>query len=175
MSLLLLLPVLQAAPPPSPGQALTYLAQYGYLPPGSTAQLFDRFEAGLGRYQQYWGLPRTGLLDPPTRQAISRPRCPLPDTAPSPGPAVQVALPGQVAGRGTGREKRAGRGVSSVWRARDLTWRVEQYPALPAPVTVDNTVAAALALWANTSRLTFTQRSYGPVHIRFRFQSRRVQ
>jgi Matrixin/Putative peptidoglycan binding domain len=55
-----------------------YLRRYGYLPPVQQAGDGATREA-LQRFQRFFRLEETGEADEPTREAMRRPRCGLPD------------------------------------------------------------------------------------------------
>ena len=64
--------------------------------------------------------------------------------------------------------------MCSRWRSLELTYRVSKYPEpgkLSRPL-VDAELSAAFALWSEVTDLSFTARSYGPVHIDIRFEQR---
>jgi hypothetical protein len=59
-----------------------FLQRFGYLTPGAvTAGALDAAtSAALAKYQQFNALPVTGQFDAATRDAMTRPRCALPDS-----------------------------------------------------------------------------------------------
>ena len=56
----------------------------------------------------------------------------------------------------------------------DLTYRISKYPpaAKMSKKLVRSQIKEAFNLWSDVTDLTFTERSYGPVHIDIRFESR---
>ena len=56
----------------------------------------------------------------------------------------------------------------------DLTYRVSKYPESTKLTRkqVDKEIKEAFNLWSNVTDLSFTDRSYGPVHIDIRFEKR---
>jgi predicted Zn-dependent protease len=62
-----------------------FLQRFGYLRAGAfrSRQLDDATSQALTRYQQFHGLPATGILDDATRAQMTTHRCGMPDVAPS--------------------------------------------------------------------------------------------
>lgn len=65
-----------------------YLLRFGYLAvPGDTELVTGTIDevtsSALRSFQEFFGLPRTGEFDEATREAMTRPRCGLPDLASS--------------------------------------------------------------------------------------------
>ena len=55
-----------------------------------------------------------------------------------------------------------------------MTYRVSKYPESTklTKKQVDKEIKEAFNLWSNVTDLSFTDRSYGPVHIDIRFEKR---
>ena len=66
---------------PGFGVVQDFLQRFGYLNGGSfsEARLDDPTAEALARYQEYYGLPETGVLDEPTRERMMTHRCGMPD------------------------------------------------------------------------------------------------
>jgi hypothetical protein len=67
---------------PEVGILYDYLVSAGYISPGSPPDslVFDgRLEEALGAFQEVYGLPTSGRLDPETLALVQTPRCGLPD------------------------------------------------------------------------------------------------
>ena len=64
--------------------------------------------------------------------------------------------------------------IFSRWRSLDLTYRISKYPSAGkmSKKVVHKQIREAFSLWSSETDLTFTQRSYGPVHIDISFESR---
>ena len=64
--------------------------------------------------------------------------------------------------------------IFSRWRSLDLTYRISKYPSAGkmSKKMVQKQIREAFSLWSSETDLTFTERSYGPVHIDIRFESR---
>eukprot|EP00090_Calanus_glacialis_P008547 TRINITY_DN16894_c0_g1_i2.p1 TRINITY_DN16894_c0_g1~~TRINITY_DN16894_c0_g1_i2.p1 ORF type:complete len:109 (+),score=19.58 TRINITY_DN16894_c0_g1_i2:396-722(+) len=62
---------------------------------------------------------------------------------------------------------------SSRWRSLDLTYRISKYPSglKLNKKRVQKQIREAFSLWSSETDLTFTERSYGPVHIDIYFES----
>ena len=64
--------------------------------------------------------------------------------------------------------------IFSRWRSLDLTYRISKYPSAVkmSKKMVQKQIREAFSLWSRETDLTFTERTYGPVHIDIRFESR---
>lgn len=73
-----------------------YLGRFGYLPPPEARcscpdQLFcSHLRGGLLRYQRFFSLPSSGLLDQATQVQMAKPRCGNPDLWPGDDPDLMV-------------------------------------------------------------------------------------
>ena len=157
----------------------SYLMQFGYLqaPPEAignyasmTAELaaveaptteapgaFDEpTQEALRRYQQFYGLPVTGELDPATIAQMGQPRCGFPDLpTPGDGAVARFAVQG------------------SKWPDSNLRYGFDEFTPQLTQGEVRQAIADAFALWsAASSSLSFTEipLSDGPdIVIRFVF------
>jgi hypothetical protein len=64
--------------------------------------------------------------------------------------------------------------IFSRWRSLDLTYRISKYPSASkmSKKMVQKQIREAFSLWSSVTDLTFTERSYGPVHMDIRFESK---
>ena len=55
-----------------------------------------------------------------------------------------------------------------------MTYRISKYPSAVkmSKKMVQKQIREAFSLWSRETDLTFTERTYGPVHIDIRFESR---
>ena len=137
-----------------------YLAQFGYLESptldgygtraqGAVEAREGTFDAGtedaLRTFQQFVGLPPTGVLDDATLEQMARPRCGFPDTA-------AFTLQG------------------SKWNKANLTYAFENFTPDLTQAQTRTAIQQAFALWAAVTPLSFTEVAIGAAHdIRIRF------
>ncbi|WP_081528217.1 matrixin family metalloprotease [Rubrivivax gelatinosus] len=132
-----------------------YLQKFGYLRIPSLREEFvaarihakppvgelGKFDAStheaLLRYQAFFGLPATGVLDQATVDEIRRPRCGFPDL-----PSDALA---EFASQG------------SRWQKLNLTYGFSEFSPDLDSNQARGAVRAALDLWANVTSLTFTE------------------
>lgn len=134
-----------------------YLRQYGYLPnaklaiefptwrpavsaePASEQRFDEHSRAAVEAFQSFFGLDVTGTVDVATRRALQAPRCEHPDQAPTAvDPAEKFAL------------------NAAKWDKTQLTWRLENTDDNISLADARAAIANALAVWANTTNLSFT-------------------
>jgi peptidoglycan hydrolase-like protein with peptidoglycan-binding domain len=98
----------------------------------------DATEQALKNYQGFFGLPATGVLDTPTSETMSRPRCGFPDL-PTTHAMAEYAAQG------------------NRWLKTDLTYGFAEFSADLEPVQVRTAIAEALRIWSDVTTLTFTE------------------
>jgi peptidoglycan hydrolase-like protein with peptidoglycan-binding domain len=129
-----------------------YLTQFGYLEsPGlddfglraghvGTAGNAREFDGGtaeaLQRFQEFVGLPPTGVLDEPTLDRMTKPRCGFPDTA-------NFTLQG------------------SKWTKNNLKYAFQNFTPDLTQAQVRSGIQQAFALWAAVTPLTFAEVAVG--------------
>lgn len=170
-------PGLPPAQPPSTGaeiplsseeaEANRYLERYGYISPRF---LEGRHAPGsaLRRFQNFAGLPQTGILDSATLNMMTKPRCGVKDRNPEDsdfdGEDFEVE-------DFSSRRKRRYALHGTKWNHNDITYRIDRYTEDMPRAVVDATIAKALNFWAAVSKLTFTRKAEGTVDIRIIFQA----
>jgi hypothetical protein len=149
-----------------------YLARFGYLqrppeeaggyaalaagsraPKARSGTFDDSTQVGLRRFQQFFGLPVTGVLDEATLAQISRPRCGFPDL-----PRGGVDTDGGLA-------RFAAQG--SRWTRNNLTYGFQNFTSDLTQAQIRNTIVNALNLWSQATPLTFTEATNPDIVIRF--------
>ncbi|WP_202873964.1 matrixin family metalloprotease [Kribbella speibonae] len=149
-----------------------YLSQFGYLAApandpyagiraGMRAQkpkagtLDNTTVAALRRFQQYFGLTVTGVLDEATVSLMSLPRCGFPDRPAQRSRAeASVTIASFVA-------------QGNKWDHTNISYDVEDFTGDLSQAEIGAAIQSALALWANAAPLTFTESDAPDIRIRF--------
>ncbi|PVH68823.1 hypothetical protein DL98DRAFT_384861, partial [Cadophora sp. DSE1049] len=128
-----------------------FLQKFGYLKLGNEAIQEDLAPA-LTELQAVGSIPKTGVFDAATAQLMDKPRCGYPDRNPSiSGPLESTIFGGK-------------------WDHTDITYRFDSFCADLTQLQVKQTIADALAKWANATPLTFREVLPGTAaDIRIRF------
>ncbi|CAC5410458.1 MMP17 [Mytilus coruscus] len=137
-------------------QALDYFSRFGYLegPSSETGNLMNpaEFPKAIRNFQQFAGIPETGVLDQRTKEWLQKPRCGNKDTV-------------------IDSEERMRRYVlaPSKWDKKDLTYRITNYtPDLPQS-TVRRAITEAFKVWEGVTDLRFTEVGGGDADIIIQF------
>jgi peptidoglycan hydrolase-like protein with peptidoglycan-binding domain len=140
-----------------------YLAEFGYLEspaldgfgvraarvgaPAREGTFDDATAAALRRFQEFVGVPPTGVLDEATLEKMAQPRCGFPDTA-------EFTLQG------------------SKWTKTNLTYAFQSFTPDLTQAQVRSAIQQAFALWAAVTPLSFTEVPTAAAHdILIRFVS----
>merc|ERR1711922_48475 len=105
-------------------------------------------------FQAFAVINQTGILDEQTAKLMDTPRCGVRD----------------IIGHGaTSRRKKRYALQGGKWRVTDLTWRVSKYPSSSSTrlskAEILKDMRAAFKVWSDVSKLTFTEKKSGSVHI----------
>ena len=171
-------------------EALKYLGHFGYLDRVKVENfsLFDSFEESIKSFQGFFGLRESGQLDDETVSAMRKPRCGVRDVKMRDGEVKEVEVSES---HGKERPKRYSfydsfffQDIMDLFGSRmksfdtpsrlNLTYRISNYPSAVrmSKKQVELQIREAFSLWSGVTDLTFTERSYGPVHMDIRFESR---
>ena len=104
----------------------------------------------LRKFQRFYGLNQTGLLDQETKDEMSGPRCGLPDSR---------------EGKSIGKKRRK-------WNKKLLTWRVTKVSKITKK-EFEGVIDKALAAWASIANIKFQQSSSGSADITASFQPKK--
>ncbi|XP_028394111.1 matrilysin-like [Dendronephthya gigantea] len=140
----------ESAPVQDKDFALKYLMKYKYLPIGRATGA-DVGE-GIKRFQQFFGLPVSGLLDKATKDLMKKPRC-------GNGDLVQVNMNGQTKRYVT----------ASPWSKTHLTYRFINHGQDLHWMKVEEIVAEAFTFWSRVSGLTFSKSATNSADINILF------
>lgn len=137
------------------GDGSDYLIKYGYLSDtyairrssySSQILISDAIE----KYQSFFGLNITGVLNKETRNTMEKPRCGMKDVE---------------------KESNGRRYVlnSSKWKKESITYRVSKYSKKLKRNAVDDVFKRAFKMWSDVSDLKFTQikKNSGDIEIKF--------
>ncbi|XP_033644238.1 matrix metalloproteinase-19-like [Asterias rubens] len=130
----------------SSDSAVMFLNYYGYLVrqpsvDGSVNTEEDMTKA-ICNFQHMANLEVTCELDNATMEKMNEPRCGMPD----------------VVGHNFDAKRKRRFALGSRWPTTDLTFRIDnRTPDIPNPDDVDDTLIAALQVWADVTPLTFTR------------------
>ncbi|KAK6644656.1 hypothetical protein RUM43_000924 [Polyplax serrata] len=139
-----------------------YLSRYGYLPPMTRNDSFERLIAkdlvseGLREFQRFNGLNVTGRFDDATAQLMNTPRCGVPDKIWKNGRSKRFVVYGK------------------YWDITDFTYRITKYSDTSKlrKSEIDSEIKKAFNLWSDVSLLTFTYMSHGRTTMDLRFEVR---
>ncbi|XP_074530835.1 matrix metalloproteinase-17b [Halichoeres trimaculatus] len=125
---------------------------YGYLPPPDPSagqlQAWTAVTNAVRAMQRFAGLKDTGVVDEDTIALMKGPRCSLPDTE-----LLRSAVGGE--GRDMGSRRR--RRVVSMWKRRNINWRLRSYLSSShlSREMIRSLVFYALRVWAEPTPLEF--------------------
>ena len=125
-------------------EAINYLKKFGYLADRVSFSLTSVSDA-LKKFQEFTGLVATGELDEDTVKLMSLPRCGFSD----------LASESQV--------------EESVWKKRNLSYRVTQYSRKMKRVLVNDDVEKAFKFWSDVTNIQFYSKEDGNVDIEIGF------
>jgi hypothetical protein len=108
-------------------------------PPNASLGIFDKATvSALRSFQQFHGLPPTGVLDEATVAQMSRPRCGFPDIPTHEGVDAFLAQ-------------------GNRWDRTNLTYGFQEFTPELTQQQVRDAIAAALNLWSQVTPLRFTE------------------
>uniref|UniRef100_H3A2Q1 Peptidase metallopeptidase domain-containing protein n=1 Tax=Latimeria chalumnae TaxID=7897 RepID=H3A2Q1_LATCH len=121
-----------------------WLTRYGYLPPPDPAtgklQTWEAVTNAIRSMQEFAGIQVTGIVDEETVILMKTPRCSLPD--------INRQMDG------TERRKRS---LGAVWKRRNLSWKLRNYPKHShlGRETIRVLSFYALKVWSDPTPLNF--------------------
>ncbi|CAH0548863.1 unnamed protein product [Brassicogethes aeneus] len=144
-------------------KSLIFLQKYGYLdstPISSNkfSRLRDEknYSKALKRFQRFYGLNPTGIANTETLLALDLPRCGVKD----PNTSKQT------------RHKRYTFMDQSLWKKRDLTYKISKYSYHLDRNLVERDIEKAFAEWSKYTDFTFTNSKSQNADIDIRFERR---
>ena len=119
-------------------------------PEARQATFDDATLVGLRRYQKFFRLPVTGVLDEATVSLMSRPRCGFPDLPRGGGVSVN-------GGSATGGAVSSFTAQGNRWTTNNLTYGFQNFSPDLTQQQIRNALAAAFNLWSQVTPLTFQE------------------
>jgi hypothetical protein len=152
-----------------------YLKRFGYLaepeaqgfgvpraafraPKPQASRFDDATLVGLRRFQQFTGLPVTGVLDDATLAQMATPRCGFPDV-PRGGRLVTRDVRGETVSNFVQQGSR--------WTNTNLTYGFDNFTPDLTEAQTRGALQAAFRLWSEATGLTFTEATGPDILIRF--------
>ncbi|XP_013387678.1 matrix metalloproteinase-16-like [Lingula anatina] len=142
----------------SDATSMQYLLAYGWVTPQDPRTGALRSEESVKNaimeYQQFAGVPMTGIIDDDTKRMMNMPRC---------GNSDRIGT-GSVGGR---RKRYTLQG--SKFPNNEVTYTISQYTPDMVAADVDREIARAFQVWSNVTPLRFIRRDTGKVDIEIKF------
>src|SRR5262249_38256198 len=122
-----------------PADAFTRIRNIASLPNAKIGELDDAIISAIKRFQYFYRIPVTGMIDGITLQALNRPRCGFPDFV----SAADFVLQG------------------NKWNKTSITYRFDSFPPILTNREVRTAIADAFALWSAVIPLDFLEVTSG--------------